>query len=77
VHVDIGALLLIQQRQRDQAAELRAPLVERRVAEATLAADLGNLDTGLGLPQEPIDLFLAVLALPHVRHSPDERTSLP
>lgn len=62
---------------RLHAAEPRAPLVERRVAEAAAAAHLGHRHPSLGLLEEPNDLFLAEFALPHVRHSPDERTSLP
>src|SRR5215216_385203 len=55
-------------------AELGAPLVERRVREPALATDLGHRHAGLGLLEEPDDLFLCEFALPHVRHSPGWRT---
>src|SRR5574343_1365785 len=56
------------------ATELGAPLVERGVREAALAADLSHRHAGLGLLEEPDDLFLSELAFPHVRDSPERRT---
>lgn len=63
---------------RDQhAAELGAPLVKGRVAEAAVAAQLLDRHAGLGLLEETNDLFLAESVLLHVRHSPGgRRTSL-
>jgi hypothetical protein len=52
------------------AAELGAPLVKRRIAEATVAAQLLDWHTGLDLLEEPDDLFLGESALLHVHHSP-------
>ncbi|MDR7152054.1 hypothetical protein J2W49_004030 [Hydrogenophaga palleronii] len=52
------------------AAELGAPLIERGIAETAIAAQLLDRHAGLGLPQEPDDLFLGESALLHVRHSP-------
>lgn len=40
------------------AAELGASLVERGIREAALAADLRHRHAGLGLSEEPDDLFL-------------------
>ncbi len=52
------------------AAVLGTPLVEGGVAEAALAARLLDRHAGLDLLEEPDDLFLAVFAASHVRHSP-------
>lgn len=52
------------------AAVLRAPFVERRIAEAALAAQILDRQAGLGLLDETDDLLLGVSALSHVRHSP-------
>jgi hypothetical protein len=52
------------------AAELGAPLVKRRIAEAAIAAQLLDRHAGLGLLEEADDLFLGESALLHVRHSP-------
>lgn len=53
------------------AAELGAPLVERRTAEVPAAATILDGKPRLGLSQEPNDLFLPESALLDVRHSPD------
>jgi hypothetical protein len=59
------------------ATVLGSPLVEDGVAEATLAAQLLDRQSGLGLLDEANDLLFGKSALPHVRHSPDDQTSLP
>ena len=59
------------------ATELRAPLVEGRVAETALAAHLINRQPRLGLLEEADDLLLAVLAGSPAHHSPDKRTAQP
>lgn len=49
--------------------------VERRGQEIDLAAGLRHGKPGLGLLQEPNDLFLCGLAFPHVRHSPGQQAA--
>ena len=52
------------------AAELGAPHAKRRVAETAIAAQFLDWKAGLGLFEEPDDLFLAESDLLDVRHSP-------
>jgi hypothetical protein len=58
------------------AAKARAPLVERRVAEAALTADVLDRNTGLGLLEKPDDLLVGEPALAHVRSFLWKRTLL-
>src|SRR6188768_2764154 len=58
------------------AAELGTPLVERRIAEPVLPAQLLDCHARLGLPQEPDDLLVGEPALLHVRSFLGKRTLL-
>jgi len=59
-----------------RAAKARPPLVEGRVAESALAAQLLDRQTGLGLLEKSDDLFVSESALPHVRSFLGKRTLL-
>ena len=59
----LDGLHLADQR-RIHAAILRTPLVERRIAHAMLAAQLGHRNTAFGLPQDREDLFIGAYAAP-------------
>ena len=49
---------------RIHPAILRPPFVERRVAHAVLAAQLGHRHTAFSLPQDRDDLFIGAYAAP-------------
>jgi hypothetical protein len=52
------------------APALGSPLAESGVAETALAAELLDRQAGLGLLDEPDDLFFGKSALSHISHSP-------